>query len=195
MALLSLAEMWLVVCAIHAIAGYQSACPSGFVQAASPALPCTVLAVLTVPRLQHAPIRCCTAFLCCYFRHSIPTPVFWPMLIVATFAAIVASQALISGAFSLMRQAMMLGVFPKLTVSVDPKWASESIQNSMARPSRAQWCILAHLPLLSCLCHACKLLGFTTIQVMHTSEHVAGQVYIEVGNGCMCCLLLFHTSK
>jgi KUP system potassium uptake protein len=39
-----------------------------------------------------------------------------PMLIVSTIAAIIASQALISGVFSITRQAMQLGFWPRLTV-------------------------------------------------------------------------------
>jgi KUP system potassium uptake protein len=39
-----------------------------------------------------------------------------PMLIVSTLAAIIASQALISGVFSITRQAMQLGFWPRLTV-------------------------------------------------------------------------------
>ncbi|HSA55327.1 MAG TPA: KUP/HAK/KT family potassium transporter, partial [Gemmatimonadaceae bacterium] len=40
----------------------------------------------------------------------------YPMLVIATFAAIVASQALISGAFSLTHQAVQLGYSPRVTV-------------------------------------------------------------------------------
>ena len=40
----------------------------------------------------------------------------YPLLIIATLAAIVASQALISGAFSLARQAVQLGYCPRLTI-------------------------------------------------------------------------------
>jgi len=39
-----------------------------------------------------------------------------PLLIIATLAAIVASQALISGAFSLARQSMQLGYLPRMTI-------------------------------------------------------------------------------
>lgn len=39
-----------------------------------------------------------------------------PLLIVATLAAIVASQALISGAFSLARQSIQLGYLPRMTI-------------------------------------------------------------------------------
>ncbi|BEP13573.1 potassium transporter Kup [Acidothermaceae bacterium B102] len=40
----------------------------------------------------------------------------WPMVILATAATVIASQAVISGAFSLSRQAMQLGLLPPLTV-------------------------------------------------------------------------------
>jgi KUP system potassium uptake protein len=39
-----------------------------------------------------------------------------PLLILATLAAIIASQAIISGAFSLTRQAVQLGYLPRLTI-------------------------------------------------------------------------------
>jgi KUP system potassium uptake protein len=39
-----------------------------------------------------------------------------PMLVLSAFAAIIASQALISGAFSITRQAMQLGFWPRVTV-------------------------------------------------------------------------------
>ena len=40
----------------------------------------------------------------------------YPLLLIATLAAIVASQALISGAFSLAHQAVQLGYWPRLTI-------------------------------------------------------------------------------
>jgi KUP system potassium uptake protein len=40
----------------------------------------------------------------------------YPLLVIATMAAIVASQALISGAFSLARQSVQLGFSPRLTI-------------------------------------------------------------------------------
>ena len=45
-------------------------------------------------------------------------PGFWlyPMVVIATFATVVASQALISGAFSLTRQAVQLGYAPRVTI-------------------------------------------------------------------------------
>ena len=44
------------------------------------------------------------------------TPLLYPMVILATMAAVVASQALISGVFSIARQAMLLGFSPRVTV-------------------------------------------------------------------------------
>ncbi|HQR29952.1 MAG TPA: potassium transporter Kup [Anaeromyxobacteraceae bacterium] len=50
------------------------------------------------------------------FYESVPGWALWPMVGVATAAAIVASQALISGAYSLTNQAIQLGYAPRLTV-------------------------------------------------------------------------------
>jgi len=43
-------------------------------------------------------------------------PLLIPMLVLATMAAVIASQALISGVFSITRQAMQLGFWPRVTV-------------------------------------------------------------------------------
>ncbi len=50
------------------------------------------------------------------FYALVEGPFLIPMLVLATMAAIIASQALISGVFSLTRQAMQLGFWPRLTV-------------------------------------------------------------------------------
>ncbi|KAF9624824.1 hypothetical protein IFM89_014209 [Coptis chinensis] len=50
------------------------------------------------------------------FYSSVPTPVFWPMFTIATLAAIVASQALISASFSIIKQSMALGCFPRVNM-------------------------------------------------------------------------------
>ena len=46
----------------------------------------------------------------------VPQPLLWPMVVLATLAAIIASQALISGCFSLTRQAVQLGYLPRLQI-------------------------------------------------------------------------------
>lgn len=43
-------------------------------------------------------------------------PLLIPMLVLATMAAVIASQALISGVFSITRQAMQLGFWPRVTI-------------------------------------------------------------------------------
>jgi KUP system potassium uptake protein len=50
------------------------------------------------------------------FYDLVPSPLVIPMLILATMAAIIASQALISGAFSLTNQAVQLGYMPRVKV-------------------------------------------------------------------------------
>ncbi|MDZ4862967.1 MAG: potassium transporter Kup [Gemmatimonadota bacterium] len=51
------------------------------------------------------------------FYALVPGPFLYPMVAIATAAAIVASQALISGAFSLTQQAVQLGYWPRVTIT------------------------------------------------------------------------------
>ncbi|KAL5676123.1 hypothetical protein ACJX0J_012254, partial [Zea mays] len=50
------------------------------------------------------------------FYKSIPGPMFWPTFIVAVSAAIIASQAMISGSFAIISQSQTLGCFPRVKV-------------------------------------------------------------------------------
>ncbi|KAK8567839.1 hypothetical protein V6N13_105786 [Hibiscus sabdariffa] len=50
------------------------------------------------------------------FYKSIPDPLYWPTFVVAVAAAIIASQAMISGAFSIISQSLALGCFPRVKV-------------------------------------------------------------------------------
>src|SRR6185503_9581031 len=50
------------------------------------------------------------------FYQMFPAPLLIPAVILATMAAIIASQALISGAFSLTNQAVQLGYMPRVKV-------------------------------------------------------------------------------
>ncbi|KAK6931079.1 Potassium transporter [Dillenia turbinata] len=45
-----------------------------------------------------------------------PVGFFWPVFIIATLAAVIASQAMISATFSCIKQAMALGCFPRLKI-------------------------------------------------------------------------------
>ncbi|KAI8009221.1 Potassium transporter 26 [Camellia lanceoleosa] len=50
------------------------------------------------------------------FYSSIPEPVYWPMFVVSTLAAIVASQSMISATFSIVKQSLALGCFPRVNM-------------------------------------------------------------------------------
>jgi KUP system potassium uptake protein len=51
------------------------------------------------------------------FFHLAPSWGLYPLILLATIATCIASQAVITGAYSLTRQAMHLGLFPRLTVA------------------------------------------------------------------------------
>lgn len=50
------------------------------------------------------------------FYDSVPESLFWPVFVIATLAAMIASQAMISATFSCVKQAMALGCFPRLKI-------------------------------------------------------------------------------
>ncbi|KAF8394540.1 hypothetical protein HHK36_020751 [Tetracentron sinense] len=50
------------------------------------------------------------------FFKSIPDTLFWPMFVVAVLASIIASQAMISGTFSIIQQSLSLGCFPRVKI-------------------------------------------------------------------------------
>ncbi|XP_073127301.1 potassium transporter 5-like [Henckelia pumila] len=50
------------------------------------------------------------------FYDSIPGPLYWPTFVVANAAAIIASQAMISGAFAIISQSLSLSCFPRVKV-------------------------------------------------------------------------------
>jgi KUP system potassium uptake protein len=50
------------------------------------------------------------------FFHMVPPHLTIPLLVIATFATIIASQAVISGAFSVTQQAVQLGFMPRLRI-------------------------------------------------------------------------------
>ncbi|KAG2330438.1 hypothetical protein Bca52824_001618 [Brassica carinata] len=56
------------------------------------------------------------------FYSSIPDPFFWPVLMMAMLAAMVASQAVIFATFSIVRQCYALGCFPRVKIVHKPRW-------------------------------------------------------------------------
>lgn len=50
------------------------------------------------------------------FYKSIPETVYWPVFVIATIASVIASQATISATFSIIKQSVALGCFPRVKV-------------------------------------------------------------------------------
>ncbi|KAL3521604.1 hypothetical protein ACH5RR_019753 [Cinchona calisaya] len=50
------------------------------------------------------------------YYSSLPRPVYWPMFVISTLAAIVASQSMISASFSIVKQSLALGCFPRVNM-------------------------------------------------------------------------------
>lgn len=61
------------------------------------------------------------------FFHLVPDPFVVPVVVLATLATVIASQAVISGAFSVSQQALHLGLLPRLTVRHTSKHAGGQI--------------------------------------------------------------------
>ena len=72
------------------------------------------------------------------FYKLFPESWLMPALLLATFAAIIASQAVISGAFSMTRQAMQLGFLPRMVV----RFTSASEAGQIFLPA-VNWALLA----------------------------------------------------
>ncbi|MDB5481484.1 MAG: trkD [Caulobacteraceae bacterium] len=78
------------------------------------------------------------------FFHMVPHFAYWPVLFLATAAAVIASQAVISGAFSMTRQAVQLGLVPR----IDIKRTSETQSGQIFVPAVNGMMILGVLLLL-----------------------------------------------
>lgn len=61
--------------------------------------------VLANPEARHNP-----------FWDMVPEIAYWPVLVLATLATIIASQAVITGAFSMTQQAVQLGLLPRIDI-------------------------------------------------------------------------------
>jgi KUP system potassium uptake protein len=78
------------------------------------------------------------------FYRMVPVAVYWPVLILATAAAVIASQAVITGAFSMTQQAVQLGLVPR----IDIKRTSETQAGQIFVPSVNQFLMIGVLILL-----------------------------------------------
>jgi KUP system potassium uptake protein len=64
------------------------------------------------------------------FFRMIPQAVYWPVLLLTTAATVIASQAVISGAFSVTQQAVQLGLLPR----IDIRRTSETVAGQIFVP-------------------------------------------------------------
>jgi len=108
------------------------------------------------------------------FFSLVPEWALYPMVVIATLAAIVASQALISGAFSLTRQAVQLGYSPRMTIVHTS--ATESGQIFIPQVNQALW--------VGCIA---LVLG------MRSTTNLAAAYGIAVTGTMIITTLLFHT--
>jgi KUP system potassium uptake protein len=78
------------------------------------------------------------------FFAMVPQFAYWPVLILATAATVIASQAVITGAFSMTQQAVQLGLLPRM----DIKRTSETLAGQIFVPSVNQFLMIGVLVLL-----------------------------------------------
>ncbi|KQV62325.1 MULTISPECIES: potassium transporter Kup [unclassified Caulobacter] len=89
--------------------------------------------VLDHPAARHNP-----------FWEMVPGFAYWPVLIMATVATVIASQAVITGAFSMTQQAVQLGLLPRIEI----KRTSETQAGQIFVPAVNQFLLIGVLVLL-----------------------------------------------
>jgi KUP system potassium uptake protein len=107
-----------------------------------------------------------------FFRMS-PSWALYPMVALATAAAVIASQAIISGAFSLTMQAIQLGYMPRLRVN----YTSERVIGQIYVPTVNWALMLASIGLV---------LGF------RTSSHLAAAYGVAITTTMLITTILFY---
>ena len=96
-----------------------------------------------------------------------------PLIVLATLASIIASQALISGVFSLTMQAIQLGYFPRMRIS-----HTSSSEHGQIYISKINWLLMIGTILL--------ILGF------RTSEHLAAAYGIAISGTMLATTMLLY---
>jgi KUP system potassium uptake protein len=77
------------------------------------------------------------------FFRMIPGSAYWPVLVLTTIATVIASQAVITGAFSMTQQAVQLGLLPRMTI----KRTSETVAGQIYVPG-VNWLLMSGVLLL-----------------------------------------------
>ncbi|HBF61615.1 MAG TPA: potassium transporter Kup, partial [Methyloceanibacter sp.] len=93
----------------------------------------------------------------------------YPMVALATMATAIASQAVITGAYSITRQAMQLGLLPRMEV----RHTSESQAGQIYMP-RVNWLLLTGVLLLVFMFRSSSELASAYVLAVATTEWVAG---------------------
>ncbi len=93
----------------------------------------------------------------------------YPMVVLATMATAIASQAVITGAYSITRQAMQLGLLPRMEV----RHTSESQAGQIYMP-RVNWLLLVGVLLLVFMFRSSSELASAYVLAVATTEWVAG---------------------
>jgi KUP system potassium uptake protein len=99
------------------------------------------------------------------FWDMVPTFAYWPVLLMATAATVIASQAVITGAFSMTQQAVQLGLLPRL----DIKRTSETQAGQIYVPA----------------VNTFLLVGVLVLLVMFQSSHKLASAYGIAVTGAM----------
>lgn len=99
------------------------------------------------------------------FWDMVPTIAYWPVLLMATVATVIASQAVITGAFSMTQQAVQLGLLPRL----DIKRTSETQAGQIYVPA----------------VNTFLLIGVLVLLVMFQSSHKLASAYGIAVTGAM----------
>ncbi|CAD6222659.1 unnamed protein product [Miscanthus lutarioriparius] len=116
------------------------------------------------------------------FYLSIPSPLFWPVFVIATLAATVGSQAIISATFSIVKQCLALGCFPRVKVVHTSRW----IHGQIYIPE-INWILMV-------LCLAATL-GFRDITVIGNAYGLACITVMFVTTCLMSLVIIFVWQK
>ncbi|KAF6134609.1 hypothetical protein GIB67_025724 [Kingdonia uniflora] len=126
------------------------------------------------------------------FYKSIPHAIYWPTFVVAVAAAIIASQAMISGAFAIISQALSLGCFPRVkVVHTSTKYEGQ-----------------VYIPELNYMIMTCSILvtiafqtpeqignayGIAVVAVMAITTHLTSLIMLIIWKTSVWRIILFYT--
>ncbi|XP_052163597.1 potassium transporter 7 [Oryza glaberrima] len=116
------------------------------------------------------------------FYQSVPRSLFWPVFVIATLAAVVGSQSIISATFSIVKQCLSLGCFPRVKVVHTSRW----IHGQIYIPE-INWILMV-------LCLAVTL-GFRDTTVIGNAYGLACIVVMFVTTWLMALVIIFVWQK